>query len=224
MSIGLCMILNNDQEVFNDSLRQIVSKHYIYNRAGLNFKVNRKKYTLTVGAGVQEAHTSLAILKFRMLQIDRSFNNFLPVARFSYEFSNTRHLRFDYETSVQEPTIQQLQPIVDNRDQLNPYKGNPALRPAYQQSWRVHFNTFDPGTFISFFAFVDVDYTTNAITNSVTNVDFVRATVPVNVDHNTSVMADASFSFPITKLKSRFSLSGNMRDTARDQPHSPCRV
>jgi hypothetical protein len=105
-----------------------------------------------------------------------------------------------------------LQPVIDNRDQLNPYMGNPALKPAYQQSWRVNFTTFDPGTFISFFAFVDVDYTTNAITNSITNQNFVRTTIPVNVDHNSSVRTDATFSFPITKLKSRFNLSANWRD------------
>ena len=95
---------------------------------------------------------------------------------------------------------------------LNPYRGNPALRPAYQQSWRVNFTSFDPGTFIGFFAFVDVDYTTNAITNAVNNDNFVRTTMPVNVKDNMRVNGDATFSFPLTKLKSRVNLSANVRE------------
>src|SRR6185436_11903611 len=101
-------------------------------------------------------------------KIDRSFRNFVPAAHFNYDFSTSRHMRFDYETDVQEPTIQQLQPVVDNRDQLNPYKGNPALRPSYQQSWRLNYISFDPGSMFSVFAFVDAQYVTNAIVNSVT--------------------------------------------------------
>jgi hypothetical protein len=120
----------------------------------------------------------------------------------------------DEETlnAVQEPTLQQLQPVVDNNDPLNPYKGNPNLRPAYQQSWRMNFNTFDPGSMLGFFAFVDVDYTTDAITNAVTTENFVRTISPVNVRDNISVRADATFTFPITQLKSRFNISGNFRE------------
>lgn len=203
--------VSNNEELLNDSLSNNYSSDYIYHRGGINFKVNRKQYTLTVGGGIQDTRLT-GDLKIQNVEIDRSFQNFLPVARFSYDFSNTRHLRFDYETSVQEPTIQQLQPVVDNRDQLNPYQGNPELRPAYQQSWRLNFTTFDPGTFVALFAFLDVDYTTNAITDAVSNENFIRTTTPVNVKDNLSVNANATFSFPITKLKSRFSITGNLRD------------
>jgi hypothetical protein len=203
--------VNQDEEVLNDSLSNRYDSDYAYHRAGVNFKVNRKKYNMTFGGGVQS--TDLAgNLEVHDVQIDRSFLNFLPVARFNYNFSDTRHLEFNYETSVQEPTIQQLQPVIDNRDPLNPYQGNPQLRPAYQQSWRMNFNTFDPGTFVGFFAFLDVDYTTNAITNAISNVNFVRTTTPVNVKDNLSINGDATFSFPITKLKSRLSLTANLRD------------
>jgi hypothetical protein len=203
--------LDEGQAIFNDSLSNRYTSDYVYHRTGLNFKLNRKKYTFTAGASVQ--HTQLTgDLEILDVQINNSFQNFLPVARFSYDFSTNRHLRFDYETSVQEPTIQQLQPVVDNRDPLNPYQGNPSLRPAYQQSWRLNFNTFDPGSFIGFFSFIDVDYTANAISNSVTNENFIRTTMPVNVSDNLRVYANATVSFPLTKLKSRFNISGNLRD------------
>ena len=116
------------------------------------------------------------------------------------------------EATVQEPTIQQLQPVLDNRDPLNPYQGNPALKPAYQQRWRVHYSSFDPGAFMGFFAFLDIDYTTNAITTGVWYDNFIRTTRPVNVDDNLSINTDVTFTFPINKIKSRVSVSGNVRE------------
>ena len=203
--------VNKDQETLNDSLSNWYDSDYRYHRAGLNFKVNRKKYSVIIGGAMQETYLA-GNLELHDVTINRSFSNFLPVARFNYDFSGNRHLRFDYETSVQEPTIQQLQPVVDNRDPLNPYRGNPALRPAYQQSWRLNFTSFDPGTFIGFFAFLDIDYITDAITNAVNNDKFVRTTMPVNVKDNISVNGDATFTFPISKLKSRVNISANLRE------------
>jgi hypothetical protein len=145
--------------------------------------------------------------------ISRSFQNVLPALRFNYDFSDTRHLRFDYETSVQEPSIQQLQPVVDNSDPLNLYVGNPGLRPAYSQSWRLNFMTFDPATFVNFFTFVDLDYTTNAIVNAqMVSEQLIRTTRPVNVSSSVRLNSNANVGFPITKLKSRFSFNANYRN------------
>lgn len=201
-----------DQSVFNDDLSNSYTSDYQYHRAGLNFRMNKSKYNVVVGGSVQRTYLE-GDLVTRDVQIDRSYQNVLPAVRFNYDFSNTRHLRFDYETSVQEPTIQQLQPVIDNSDPLNLYVGNPQLRPAYSQSWRLNFTTFDPATFISFFTFVNVDYTTNAITNAqYIDSNLVRTTTPVNVDNSMSISGNAHFSFPIQKLKSRFSLGGDYRN------------
>ena len=199
-------------EVFNDSLSNQYSSDYTYQRGGLNFRMNRRKYSVTVSALAQQ--TRLVGNLSRVDEpISRSYLNVVPAVRFNYDFSNTRHLRFDYETTVQEPNIQQLQPVIDNRDPLNPYVGNPALKPAYQQSWRLNFNAFNPGSMLSFFTFVDVDYTTHAITNAVFNENFIRTTMPVNVSGNTSINTNASLGFPINALKSRMNIGASWRET-----------
>jgi outer membrane receptor protein involved in Fe transport len=139
--------------------------------------------------------------------IDRTFDNVLPSVRFNYDFSNFKHLRFDYETSMQEPSITQLQPVVDNSDPLNIYVGNPALKPAYAHRGVLNFTTFDPARFINFFAFLNATYSLNAITNSQTvNDSLVRVTQPVNVKDNLNVSANFNFGFPIKKLNSRFNI------------------
>jgi len=141
------------------------------------------------------------------VDINQQFKNILPVARFNYDFSSFKHLRLDYETSMQEPTIQQLQPVIDNSDPLNIYEGNPDLRPGYSHRLNLNFTTFDPAKFLSFFVFGTATYTANAITNSQSvNAQLVRTTRPVNVRDNTTINANTSIGFPINKWKSRFNI------------------
>lgn len=203
---------NNGEPVWDPLLSNDFLSNYTYHRGGLSFRITRSNLNVVAGTAVQ--YTELkGDLRIRDIQLARTFQNLLPSARFSYDFSSTRHLRFDYETSVQEPDIQQLQPIIDNTDPLNLYQGNPSLKPSYSQNWRWHYTAFNPASFVSFFAFANVEYTTQAITNAQSvDENLVRTTTPVNVSDNLTIRTDATFSFPIQKLNSRFSISADFRD------------
>lgn len=210
----------NEGRELNLMLTNSFTSDYVYHRPGFNFRMNKPKMNLALGASVQST-TLLGDMRryntdraeWENIDIDRTFQNMLPSVRFNYEFSTSKNLRFDYETSVQEPSIQQLQPVIDNADPLNIYEGNPSLKPSYAQSWRLNFTTFNPVNFLSFFAFMDVDYITNAITNARTNTaEFVSLTKPVNVDNNMSVIANVNLSFPINRIKSRLSIGSNVRN------------
>lgn len=196
--------------VFNDSLSNQYNSRYLYQRGGLNFRLNRTNYNFTVGAALQISNLK-GNLETLNATIDNTFKNILPLARFAYEFSTYRRMSFDYETSVQEPSIQQLQPVVDNSDLLNIYIGNPDLRPSYRNSWRLSYNTFNPSSSIGFFAFINTDYTLNAIVNSQsTDENFVRTTIPVNAGETFSVRGNANLTFPIRKMSSRLSIGSNV--------------
>lgn len=199
--------VNAGVPVYNDTLSNRYKSNYVYNRPGFNLRMNRQKFNITVGASYQ--HTQLkGDLTLRDTSINRTFENILPVVRFNYDFSSLKHFRFDYETSMQEPSIQQLQPVIDNSDPLNLSSGNPNLRPAYAHQFRLNYTQFDPASSIGFFAFVNATYTTNAIAYSqtVNPVTLVRLTVPVNVADNFRVSGNFNFGFPIRKLSSRLSL------------------
>ena len=209
-----------DREVFDltDNVRELntalsnkYNSNYHYHRSGLNYRLNRRNYNLVVGSSVQQSKLAGELLLLDS-DINRTFQNVLPSARLNYDFSGNTRLGLNYETSVQEPTIQQLQPVVDNTDPLNLYVGNPNLRPAYVHTWNLNFNTFDPGRFINLFAMVNVVHMTNAITNAQRfNERLVRTTTPVNVDDNTSINAFANVGFPVKRFNSRLSLSTNLR-------------
>lgn len=197
---------NGGNSTINTNLSNKYNADYLYSRPGISFRLNRQKYSLTTGINYQSTRLSGNLIS-RNVKINRTFENMLPVARFNYDFSNFKHLRFDYETSMQEPTIQQLQPVVDNTDPLNLTVGNPELRPAYAHNISANFTTFNPSKFINLFALLTATYTTDAIASAQTvNQSLIRTTKPVNVSDNLMMVGNVSLGFPVKKLNSRFSI------------------
>lgn len=200
----------NGAPTFNTGLSNQYVSNYFYNRPGVNFRMNKEKYSITMGASYQMTSLNGKLL-LHDEEIIQDFQNVLPVFRFNYDFNSTKHLRLDYETSMQEPTIQQLQPIVDNSDPLNITTGNPDLKPAYTHRISTNYTSFNPAKFINLFAFVNALYVRNAIVYSQSvNDSLVRTTKPVNVSSSQSVSANINFGFPIRKLLSRFNVGPTM--------------
>lgn len=195
---------------YNGILSQNYNSDYMFHRAGLNFRIVQNDYNLVAGSALQTSVLSGAV-EASNFSTRKEFINVLPSVRFNYDFSDSKHLRFDYESSVREPEIEQLQPVVDNRDPLNIYVGNPALRPSYSQSWRLNYTSFNPVSFINFFAFTDIALTTNAIINAQTiDEDFIRTLTPVNMGRSLRMNTNINFGFPIQKLSSRISITGEL--------------
>lgn len=194
-----------------DSLSNGFTSNYLYQRPGLNVRVNRPKYNLAVGAGYQIT-TLKGEVETQNARIDRTFQNLLPSARFNYDFTSTKHLRVDYETSLLEPTIQQLQPVINNTDPLNISLGNPELKPAYMHTGSLNYTSFDQARFVSFFAFLTAVYMKDAITYAqfIDNA-FVRTTQPVNTDYSLVLNGNINFGFRVKKWNSRFNVGPNVR-------------
>lgn len=198
--------LGGAQPKFDSLYSNRYRSNYIYNRPGLSFRLTKKKYNFSAGVSWQKTDLQGRLL-LKQIDINRQFQNFLPAVHFNYDFSNFRHLRFDYDASMQEPTIQQLQPVIDNSDPLNLTVGNPNLQPAYNHRLGFNYTLFNPSKFISFFSFVTANITKNAFANSQTvDSKLIRTTKPVNVSENIAINGNFSFGFPIEKLKSRVSI------------------
>jgi len=212
-------INNVDKEVFNVSaggetpntqLTNKYSSNYLYNRPGVNFRINRDKYNFSIGVGLQETHL-YGNLVLKNLIIDRQFQMVQPALHFNYDFASYKRFRFDYTASMQEPTVSQLQPIVDNSDPLNLSVGNPHLSPAYSHQVRSNFTFFDPSSFMNVFALINANYTANAITSaqSVNTTTLVRTTMPVNVSNSSSLSGNFNVGIPVRKINSRFGFGPN---------------
>jgi hypothetical protein len=205
-------VLNIDslgRGTLNTQLTNRYNSNYLYNRPGFNFRINRDKFNFSVGAGLQETHLN-GYLILQNFYIDRQFQMVQPALHFNYDFTNFKRLRFDYTSNMQEPTVSQLQPIINNSDPLNLTVGNPHLSPAYVHQIRSNFTFFDPSRFMNVFALITGNYTANAIT-SAQSVDknLVRTTIPVNVKNSMTISGNFSLGVPVKAWNSRFSIGPN---------------
>lgn len=188
-------------EVFNPLLSSQFQRGYSYDRAGMNFMLNRPKYNLTAGAAVQNSKLEGDVQGLEN-PIRRDFTRVLPSAFFNYDFKLSRHLNLEYNTSLREPSLEQLQPAVDNSDPLNVYAGNPDLRPEYAHNLGASFMNFDQFSMSSFFVSLNTTYTSDRITNAATiDTLFRRFVRPLNVKNDLALNASASYNTPIRPLK-----------------------
>lgn len=193
---------------FNDTLSNAFKSIYRLDRGGVKLQWNTKKAKISAGVDLQRS-----LLEGDLISADTTFRkefvNLLPSFRYNYEFRKGRRIRINYEPSVNEPSITQLQPVVDNSNPINVYAGNPDLLAEYAHNLNGNFVFFDQFSFTSLFLRAGASYTRNKISNA-TTIDplFRQFTTPVNVDYDYRVSTNAYFSTPIRMIKTKINLNG----------------
>ena len=192
--------------IINDDLSNHYTRDYNFDRPSLTWHRNTELTQLSVEAAFQNSVLKGDIISEGLLIENRVFA-FLPRVNFRHELGQSHNIRVRYNTSVNEPSINQLQPVPDNSDPINIYQGNPDLVPEYSHNLRVNYIKYDQFSFRSLFAFINARYTTNNITNQ-TLVDdaFVQTTQPVNVDYDFNISGNINFSTPVKFLKTRLNI------------------
>ena len=199
--------LVDNQELFNTDLSDHFTRDYEFDRIGTSLTFNKEKYSLTAEVALQNSRLYGDIISDNTI-IDKKYTHILPRLNYRYEFGRSKNISFRYNTSIREPSLTQLQPFPDNSDPLNIYQGNPDLRPEYRHNFRINLFNYDQFTFRSFFAFINMTYTKNAIVNQ-KSVDefFVQTTTPVNVSNAFSASGNFNYGSPLKLLKTRINLS-----------------
>ena len=136
-------------------------------------------------------------------------NYLLPRLSIESEIKESR-INFNYFTNVDEPDIQQLQHLLDNRNPFNLYQGNPDLTPSYNHILSARFMNYNSFSFRSVFGFFNARYTNNAIAYSRTiSENYVTSLKPINVDYNFQTRASLTYGQPIPYTKAKFELKVN---------------
>lgn len=194
----------------NAQLSNQFRNDFIYQRGGMNFRLNQAKYNFSTGISLQRSALEGDLI-LQNTHISRTFTNLLPNLRFQYNFATNQNINLTYDTDVREPSIQQLSPIVDNSDPLNIYTGNPSLRPEYNHRLNLNFFRFNQLNFSNFFAFVNLTYTTNKIaTAQQVDANLVRTYRPINVKDDYNLITNISKGFRIKAIGTRVNFSTNL--------------
>ena len=196
-------------EIYNNDLSLAYSNNFTYDNYRLNTKFNTKKSKLTVGAAAQKS-TLDGEITTDTFNLKRTNWNILPRLKWNYTINKSTRLSFNYTTNVQEPTLGQLQPTIDNSDPLIIYQGNPNLISEYRHNARLRLMSFNKFSFVNIFAMLKGTYTKNKITESQTlDRQFIQTITPTNVDNDYALSGYIYFGSPIRPLKSKINLRVN---------------
>ncbi len=194
---------NGKYEDIIDTLSNSFLFTRLVNTPGVNFRMNKKKYTYSFGASVGFSHFIQQNIT-EGTKTNYNFTNFFPRASYTYKFKPSQNLRFSYGGSTTAPSLEQLQPIRVNTDPLNIYLGNPDLKQSFRHTFSTGYNSYNVLKEKNIWTNLNLGFTQNAFVQS-SSVDSVgkRTYRTVNADgvYNINLYSDYGF-----KLKSKLRL------------------
>ncbi|RYE14035.1 MAG: hypothetical protein EOP45_20260, partial [Sphingobacteriaceae bacterium] len=155
-----------------------------------------------------------------LFQVDKSFTNILPNARIQYKLSPKSSIRVMYRANVNQPSVTQLQDVVDPINAPTYSVGNPDLNQQYTHivSTQYTFTNTAKGLLLVGNVFLQSaqNYISNATFTSQydtvingQNLDtgfLLRK--PINLDGYRSLRSFLTFAVPISSIKTNLNLNG----------------
>ncbi len=200
---------NNQYDILNNRLTNEFSSEYTYAGGGMNYRLNQKKYNFSTGFSLQNAMLN-GINTSVNTKIKQEFKDVLPSAMFQYNFSQTQNFNFNYRTSTNQPSLTQLQPVLDQSNINNQTIGNPNLKRTYNHNINLRFFSTKILAQRNFFALLNAQIANNSIVNY-DSILPTRQTLskPVNVNGVYRINASVNYGFGVKKLYSRFNFGLN---------------
>lgn len=210
-------------------LSNAFSSDYYNYRIGTGFRKFSRNMNISAEVRYQNAHLINEQIFPKLYNLDKSFNNILPSFSMRYNISgNAKTVRFNYQTQTQQPSINQLQEVVNNNNPLRLSTGNSSLTQEYQHQFSLRYTATSPTTFSNFVTLMSANFVMGNITNSsfiatrdtVISQDIIlkagsQLSRPVNLDGQYSIRGFVSYGFPVKAIKSNINtnLSANFSRT-----------
>lgn len=210
----------DENRVFNESLSNKFESVYTKNIPSIRYSNNKFGNHFDVALAYQFATLDNDQLLPSEVSFSRSFANILPSVLSRFDIGENTNLFMRYSTSTTEPSISQLQNVLDNSDPLFLSIGNPSLDQTYSHSFSARFshNILDKNITISNFTrlVASNDYISTSTyivpADSITDGGVIlsegaQISSPVNVDGYWSVNNNTTYSFLIAPIKNNLNTS-----------------
>ncbi|MEL1241499.1 outer membrane beta-barrel protein [Flavobacterium flavipallidum] len=188
-------------DVLVTSLSNQFEQAVVTQRPNVRLSYNAKKITYSVGGGFGFTTFDLQDLSLNK-EYKRNYTNFFPSANFSYKYKSNSNLRFDYQGSTRQPSLEQLQPLRNNQDFFNQTLGNPDLKQSFTNRININQNSYDMLTERQMYQGLSFSTTSNQIIYSSTIDTETAKTVskPINTNGNFSANYYFGYGFKIKKI------------------------
>ena len=124
--------------LFSNSL----SNRHLAHAPNWSINYSSSKINATVGATVQWLKQENVVEQAKY-SAKQNFTNLFPSVNLNYKFSKTGNMTFNYYGRSQQPSIEQLQPVPDNRNALYIRLGNPELKPSFLHRIQVNLQQYN---------------------------------------------------------------------------------
>lgn len=195
------------------------------NRGGITYRFNKNRdENLAIGVNYQGTNLESQRTFPTVGSVNQSFSDFLPNAFWRKKLSATGNIRIFYRASVNFPSVNQLQDVIDVSNPFRVSVGNPSLKQSNTHFVSTRYSYTNSKTSKSFFANIFAQTASNFITNAVyiprtsdstlqNGVVLKRGSQlikPVNIDGYRIIRSFLTYSMPIKAVKTTLNLNAGV--------------
>jgi len=210
------VIQDNEQNelVLNEGLSRIYDNSIILNRVGTSIRYSHNGINLSLGLAYQNFDLAGEFSGGQNGIVDRRFDNWVPDFSFDFEPFSNSYAGVYFSRSANEPSIEDLQPVINNLNPLYIVVGNSALTPEISNNYSADFSKSYPLSGTRFNVRVNFNNYDNQFSRDIViDSNLVSTVTPINVEGGTNFEVNSGVSFPIIKNK----ITTRFRITVRDE-------
>ncbi len=200
----------NDNPILNKLLSTSFTRDYLQQNYGLSYIYNLRDFNLNLSTRYQYSVLN-GTSNFIEKPIRNPFYAILPSAYLRYQIGTSENITFNYNSSLNEPQLIQLQPVVNNANPLSIYKGNPSLGAETNHRASMYYSKYDAFNQRMYSAQIATSYTQNKIINDLSFTEaLTRITTPINIPWESTTNGKLEFESPIKplRIKSKMAVKG----------------
>lgn len=209
--------------LMDTSQSSLFNNTYTAQNAGVSYRLGNRDKMLSFGVSYQHSTLASDAVFPVPAKVRKSFSNILPNAMLMMKAGQYGRIRLFYRTNTNNPSIQQLQDVLNVGNSINVSMGNPELDQSFGHTLAARYNYTNTQNGQNFFANVffssTQDFVTNAIyfaksdtvlTPTFTLLQGGQISKPVNLDGYWSVRSSFTYGLPVKFIKSNFNLNAGL--------------
>jgi len=206
--------------VLDTALSNEFDNKFLTQKTGLGYRYNNKGLNVNMNLDYQYAKLNNVSMFPTEGVFNRDFRNFLPTLTMNYRNESGTSFRLRYRTRTDEPSVNQLQNVINNNNPLNLSVGNPSLGQSFNNTFFANISKFNMETNKTFFMFLLGSFTNDFIGTStfvapqdtLINNDVLlrrggQITSPVNLSGQMSTRLFLNYGTSIPRWKTKVNLN-----------------
>jgi hypothetical protein len=204
--------INNLSVYYNNKMQ--------YNRLGSGVRYAYNGFNVSMGLAAQQIKLNSEYATDRGLPLlttplERTFNNVTPNVGLSYEFPNNLSIDGSYNYEINEPDLNDLQPVANVNNPAFRTIGNPNLSPQQSNNVSIGLNYWNAANFAHAgvngnLRLYDSQIVYNQTIEQIDSIGIRTTTIPVNVKGGYSVSSWIWSGFPLIKTKLTANINGGI--------------